>query len=413
MNTLVPQKYLRNRGFTAFIVFMNMFIPLSTDMYLPALPTMSTYFQTSTANINLTMTAFFLFYAIGILFWGPLSDKYGRRPILCLGAGLYMLSSFACALCQDIGMLIAVRVVQGFASGAIISVSIAIVKDAYSGRMRERILAFIQTAAGLAPMIAPLAGAFLLTFADWRASFVVLGIVGAACLVLVLLFQETLAKADRTSGGLGQAMLRLVAVGKNKGLTIPTLIFAVTNFCFMAYIVLSSYIFVDFFGLSESAYSYYFAANALLSMAAPLLYVRFFSHYRRRTFTFVFFGMQLLSGLLMVSVGGLSPLLFLLSFLPYSYAGTASRTFSTNFLLDQQSGDTGSASSLINFSWTLAGCIGMVVLSGSSANLVLSLGLCIVIISALQILAWWGLLHSKVRCKGITYDEGLLAKAKA
>ncbi len=81
----IKQKYLGNKGFILFIALMNMFIQLSTDLYLPALPTMGAYFQSNPAVTNLTLSAFFFFYAVGILIWGPLSDKYGRKPVLLTG----------------------------------------------------------------------------------------------------------------------------------------------------------------------------------------------------------------------------------------------------------------------------------------------------------------------------------------
>lgn len=90
------QKYLGEKGFIVFIAFLGAFIPLSTDVYLPALPRMVESLNTTTSMVNLTLVFFFIFYAVGTLFWGPLSDKYGRKPILLVGLSIYTVASILC-----------------------------------------------------------------------------------------------------------------------------------------------------------------------------------------------------------------------------------------------------------------------------------------------------------------------------
>lgn len=394
------QKFLGKAGLIFFITLMNMFIPLSTDLYLPALPTMSVALGVSTALTNLTLVSFFFFFAVGTLFWGPISDKYGRKPVLVAGTGLYVAASAVCALAPDVYVLIAARVMQGIAAGAIISVSMALIKDCFSGKQRETILAIVQSVGGLAPMIAPVLGGILLQFTNWRGSFVVLTVVGTVCLLLSLLYQETLDAAERYDGTVLGSLGRLVTVGKNAGFLVPCLIFSLYNLAFMGYIAMSSYIYVDFFGLSEQVYSYFFAANAALSLIGPMIYVKFFTRTNKRKFANVCFSGYVLCGVLLLLLGNKAPFLFWLGFAPFSLLGTISRPFSTNILLEQQSGDTGSASSLINGVSTILGSVGMMTASMWS-DTIFGMGITIFLSGAVSVVGWALLMRSKVPCHGV------------
>lgn len=394
------QKFLGKNGLIIFITLMNMFIPLSTDLYLPALPTMSIYFGVSSALTNLTLVSFFFFYAVGTLFWGPMSDKYGRKKVLIVGTILYVAASAVCAASADVYMMIAARIVQGIGAGAITAVSMALIKDCFNGKQRETILAIVQSVAGLAPMIAPVLGAVLLQFTDWRGSFVVLTAVGAVCLLLAFLYQETLSDEERYEGTVLGSLGRLVTVGKNMGFLVPCLIFSLYNLAFMGYIAMSSYIYVEYFGLSEQVYSYFFAANAALSMIGPILYVRFMTGFNKKKFAMICFALYAACGAAIVLIGHASPFLFWIGFAPFSLIGTITRPFGTNIMLDQQSGDTGSASSLINGVATILGSVGMMCAS-MWADIVFGLGFMICVTGIVSSICWMLLMRSAVPCRGV------------
>ena len=394
------QKYLGKTGLVLFITLMNMFIPLSTDLYLPALPSMSEVLGVPTTLTNLTLVAFFFFYAVGTLFWGPMSDKYGRRKILIVGSAIYASASMVCAMAPTVYVLIGARVVQGIGAGAITAVSMALIKDCFSGKQRETILAIVQTVAGLAPMLAPVVGAILLLFTDWRGSFQVLTIAGLACLLLSVLYQETLPADEKYEGSVAGAIGRLFAVGKNVSFIVPCFIFSLYNLAFMGYISMSSYIYVEYFGLSEQVYSYFFAANAGLSMLGPMLYVRFLTNANKKKFALCCFTVYAICGAVIVLAGGLSPFLFWLGFMPFSLAGTVTRPFSTNIMLEQQEGDTGSASSLISGVATVFGSIGMMAASMFS-NAVMGLGTIICVTGIVSFIGWALLMKSSLPLRGV------------
>lgn len=395
------QKILGAAGLIFFITLMNMFIPLSTDLYLPALPTMSAFFHVSAGLTNLTLVSFFLFYAVGTLLWGPISDKYGRKPVLLSGSAVYVAASVCCAIAPDVYVLIGARIVQGLGAGAITAVSMALIKDCFEGKRRETILALVQSMAGIAPMIAPVLGAFILTFTSWRGSFWLLAAIGALCLLLAVLYEETLPQEERYDGTILGSLGRLFVVGKNIGFLAPCVIFALYSIPFMGYIAISSYIYVDYFGLSEQLYSYFFAANACLSLIGPMLYVKFFTEANKSRFAVICLLACVVSGAMVVTIGKMAPFLFWLSFVPFSLLGSVLRPFSTGILLEQQRGDTGSASSLINGINTIFGSIGMVAASITWSNIVSGLGIMIVVASAISLLGWAALLKSSIPCRGV------------
>ena len=124
---------LGRKGLIVFLAFLSAFVPLTTDLYLPALPSMVQVFSTTPQIANFTLSFFMLFFAVSMLLWGPFTDKYGRKPILYTGLALYLAGCLICIFSISITMLIIGRVLQAIGSGAIQAVSMAIVKDCFQG----------------------------------------------------------------------------------------------------------------------------------------------------------------------------------------------------------------------------------------------------------------------------------------
>ena len=175
----VRQRWLGNKGLIAFLTVLSAFVPLSTDLYLPALPGMTQYFGVPEYQTNLTLILFFVFYAIATLVWGPLSDRYGRRPILLIGLAFYTVAGALCAVAPNIYLLMLFRVLQAVGAGAAMAVATAIVKDVYRGKRRESTLALVQSMTVISPAVAPMIGALLLNLTSWRGTFWAQGVLGA------------------------------------------------------------------------------------------------------------------------------------------------------------------------------------------------------------------------------------------
>lgn len=353
------QKNIGLVGIITLVTLVNMIIPLSTDLYLPAMPSMTVIFQTSQTLINMTLSLFFLFLGIGTLICGPLSDKYGRKPVLLLGDLLYIVSSFACAVSENINLLILFRIFQAIGAGACVAVTMAIVKDCFYGKLRDKILALIQTVSVLAPVVAPVLGAFVLKYTTWNMLFVILAIFAIIFFVLSILYTETLTKNNRTKENILNSVGRLIVVCKNIKFTYLLIIFSLLAAPFMGYLTIASYIYIDMFGLSKQGFSYYFAINALLSVIGPIIYVKMLNKISSKNFAMLSFITVLFFSLLLLVIGYKSALIFFLLFIPIAIGFSSTRPLCASILFKQQKQDSGSVSSLISSGNTLFGCEGM------------------------------------------------------
>lgn len=375
----VPQPRLGRGGMIALITMCNAIAPLSTDMYMPALPDMASYFHTTDAVMNMTLVGFFLFFAIGMLVFGPVSDRMGRRPTMIGGIILYVLASIWCGLAMNVYFLIGMRVLQAIGAGSMVAVSTAIVKDQFTGQTQGTVLAIAQAFSVLGPVLAPLIGAQIYRFFSWRADFFMQALITVVALVLAVLMRDPLPREQRLEGSVLQTFGRLGAVLRNPTFRRFLLCMMMIQIPMMAYISSSSYIYENQFGLSSTQYSLYFAATALASVLGPVVYM-----WARRlngyTVTFLIYGSCLVFGCLLFLFGHRMPALFALCFAPIMITSSVSRPFATAILLNLQRSDTGSASSLSNFSFTLSGTVGMLLITSLWSDYIL--GISILAVSA-------------------------------
>lgn len=398
---LGEQRYLKKAGLVALIAVLNMTAPLSTDMYLPSFPTMMEYFNVEASVLNLTLVGFFFFFAVGMLLFGPYSDRFGRKPVLIAGLSVYMAACLLCASSTSIWQLILFRIVQALGAGCMVSVSTALVKDCFSGRLRSTVLATIQSMSVVAPMLAPVVGAMIVKYATWRTTFLVLSGISLLSLTAALFLQETLPQEARFRGNVLSSMGRLVVVGRNRSFISFLGIVGLIPAGFMAYIAVSSYIYIDYFGLSESAYSLFFATNAAVSMLGPLTYIRINGRMAPRSLVTTSLSLALGGGLAVLLAGRLAPVAFLLSFMPFTFSSSLMRPVATDTLLNQQETDTGSAAALINFGNTVMGSLGMVLGTLPWPTYVTGLGTIAAGASLLALVGWFLLLRSDIPLKGV------------
>ena len=382
----VEQPFLGKAGTLLFLVIVSAFPPLTTDLYLPALPTMVEKLSTNQAMVNLTLSVYFVAYAIGLLFWGPLSEKFGRKPILMLGLGIYVVGSLLCALANQVEMLIGARLIQAFGGSAVTVVATAIVKDLYDGREREKIIATIMSLVIIAPMVAPVIGALLLKVGSWHMMFYALAGFGTMSMLLALTYQETL--QSKYTGSIIQSWGRLGVVIKNPRFLSLLAIFTIPPMTLMAFLAAGSYIYIDGFGLSEQTFSYAFAANAFCASFGPSIYMKLSQKISVKKIITTCFTLLMLCGVLTLTFGHLSPWIFASIAAPATLMVIVTRVPGTNLMLDQQTGDTGSAVAIIQFCSMIAGATGMMLVSIRPDELISDLGIIQLSIGTIALVLW-------------------------
>jgi DHA1 family bicyclomycin/chloramphenicol resistance-like MFS transporter len=169
------------------ITAMMMMQPLSTDLYLSSLPSLVSGFNVPVSTVQLTLSLFVVGFGGAQLIVGPLSDRFGRRPVLLWGLGLYVAASVLCGLAQSIELLIAVRFIQALGCCAGVMIARAVVRDAYPPQDSAKLLARASTWISLAPIIGPIIGSYLQVAFGWRAAFGALGIFSACVMAACIL----------------------------------------------------------------------------------------------------------------------------------------------------------------------------------------------------------------------------------
>lgn len=167
------------------------FGPFITDFYLPALPSMEGVFRATTTQIQLTITCSLIGLALGQLIIGPLSDKFGRKPILLVSFVAFIAATIGCLLSSEIYPFIAFRLIQGIAGSGGVVVARSIVADLFKGEDLAKFFAMLGAIHGLAPVCAPILGGLMLKFTDWHGVFVILLGIGIALLIANLFFKES------------------------------------------------------------------------------------------------------------------------------------------------------------------------------------------------------------------------------
>lgn len=251
-------------GLIAMIGLLTAVGPLSIDMYLPSLPTIADELGVSSSAVQQSVSAFFLGLAAGQLVYGPLSDRFGRRPALLLGFGLYLLASLACATAGSVHLLIVARAVQGLGAAATPAAGRAIVRDRWKGDEAARAMSFVVMVMGIAPLLAPLVGGQILAWLGWRAIFWAL--TGFALLSLLLVgfvLPETHGPERRQGMHMVTVYRAYGALLKDARIRWYLLCGGLIYASMFAYITSAPAVYIRIFGVDPQHFGLYFGLNVV------------------------------------------------------------------------------------------------------------------------------------------------------
>ena len=247
------------------------FGPISTDLYLPSLPGIARDLMTDAASVQLTLSVFLLGFAGGQIVYGPLSDRYGRRPVMLSGVTLYFLGSLACLVAVSIEWLIAARFLQAIGACSGVVLARAVVRDIYAPERAASVLAYIGSAMAIAPLVGPILGGQLEVLFGWRANFALLTLYAVAISLGVLLkLQETNLRRDT-----GALSPRRIVANFHQMLSSRRYVgcVAAATFCYcgmFSFISASSFVLINVVGLEPDAYGFCFAGVVIGYMIGAL-----------------------------------------------------------------------------------------------------------------------------------------------
>lgn len=272
-----PADRPRRRSVELIVILgaMTAFAPLSIDMYLPAFPELQRVFATDAGQVQTTLASFFVAFALGQVAYGPLADRFGRKPPLYAGLGFFVLASLGCALATDIDQLAALRFLQALGAGAGVVVARAMVRELFPPDEAVAVFSRLMLVIGVAPMLAPLLGGYLLLWFGWQSIFLTLALFGLLCLLLVAIrLPESLAAENVRPLSASGVVLGYSALLTDRRFLGPALVGGLSVAGMFAYITASPFVFIEVLGVPTEAYGWLFGINAFGFIAASQLNAR-------------------------------------------------------------------------------------------------------------------------------------------
>jgi DHA1 family bicyclomycin/chloramphenicol resistance-like MFS transporter len=279
---------------------LSAFGPMAIDFYLPSFPALAQYFSTSVEQVQWSVAVYFLGLALGQLFYGPLVDRFGRRPALLVGVLLFSLASVGCALASSLPALIVARFIQALGGCAGMVASRAVVRDLCAPAQAAKVFSQLMLVMGLAPILAPLAGGWLLELYGWRSIFFVLSVFSIICWFAVWrLLPETL-PAEAARPALNRVFHQYAALLLNRTFICYSLVAAFSMAGMFAYIAGSPFVLIELYKIPAQHYGWVFGSNALGFISLAQFNARWVHRYAPQRLMLIFVSLYLIAALLLL-----------------------------------------------------------------------------------------------------------------
>jgi DHA1 family bicyclomycin/chloramphenicol resistance-like MFS transporter len=268
-------------GLLLLLGAMSAFPPITTDIYLPALPQLTHDLSGTITQGQVTLAVYFVGLGFGQLFYGPWSDRVGRRPPMLIGAAIYLAASVGCAVAGTMSEMIALRFLQAVGACSGVVISTAVVRDRFGQQESARIFSMLLTLRGVGPIVAPLAGGVIVTYLGWRAIFWAVTLFGATLglSVLVALREsrtDEVAARARSESPMGAYL----AVLRNRRILGYMLTSGLNFSCMFAWIAAAPYLVITLYKVPALYFGWIFGANAAGFMIAAQFNRRLLKSYR-------------------------------------------------------------------------------------------------------------------------------------
>ena len=263
----------------AILILASSVAMMSTDLYAPSLAHLPAYFGTDAATAKLSMSMNALAYALGTLVHGPLSERFGRRPVFLAGLAGFTLFSLLCGLAQSIEQLIAARVLQGLMAAVEGVVVLAVIRDIFTDREQVRAIAWYGVATAMMPAVAPILGGYIFIWFGWRMNFYFLAVVALITTALIYIFLRESGRRDLDALRLREVLGDYLGLLRNRDFIRYTLIGGSTIAFFFAFVTAGPFILIQQHGLPTEYFGYFQGLLVLSYGAGSLLTGRLARHW--------------------------------------------------------------------------------------------------------------------------------------
>jgi DHA1 family bicyclomycin/chloramphenicol resistance-like MFS transporter len=253
-----------------------MLMPLSIDMYLPALPVISAQFGVPAGSAQMTLSTYILGFALGQLFYGPMADSLGRKPVILGGTLVFAAAAVACALAQSIDQLIVMRFLHGLAAAAASVVINALMRDIYPKEEFSRMMSFVMLVTTIAPLVAPMAGGAVLAWFSWHVIFWILALAALLASAMIFFFiDETLPVERRQKFHIRTTMGNFASLFRHKRVLSYMLASGFSFAGMFSFLSAGPFVYIELNHVSPQHFGYYFALNIVFLFIMTIINSRF------------------------------------------------------------------------------------------------------------------------------------------